>query len=425
MNVPMHAHSFLTRLLTSVFVFVCFISVLPQNVSAATTSATKTKPVVANSKLEFSGWLPYWRVASSTNDVLPHLGQLTEVNPFGYTVKNDGSLNDAAKVSAVEWQKLFAEAKKKNVRVIPTVMWSNTEAIHTVLSDKKLRSKHVAGIVQMVKENGFDGVDIDYEGKRAEDRDNYSAFLKELSAAFAKNKANKWVMCTIEARTPPEDLYKVIPADLEYANDYKEINKYCDRVRLMTYDQQTADRTLNQKAKGIYTPVADPAWVRKVVNFTAKDIDKKKLVLGVATYGYIYQAIPYEDGSGYHYDLLEAFNPKYATDVAKEYGITPSRNSAGEMSFTYVPKSMPKPLPDNAAVSSRAPKGTSSSLLAALGATALAKEKGQQAPFYILWWSDAKAVEDKVKLARELGIRGVAVFKFDGGEDPGIWKVLK
>jgi len=30
-----------------------------------------------------------------------------------------------------------------------------------------------------------------------------------------------------------------------------------------------------------------------------------------------------------------------------------------------------------------------------------------------------------VKLARELGIKGVAVFKFDGGEDPGMWGVLK
>ncbi len=426
MSLLMHRYSTLTNsaLLLVAFVALSYMVVsFPQTTHAATKPAAK--PVVAASKLEFSGWLPYWRVASSTSDVLPHLSQLTEVNPFGYTVKNDGSLNDAAKISRDEWQKLFVEAKKHNVRVIPTVMWSNTEAIHTVLSDKKLRAKHVKEIVKMVKDNGFDGVDIDYEGKRAEDRDNYSAFLKELSAEFAKNKANKWVMCTIEARTPPEDLYKTIPADLEYANDYKAINKYCDRVRLMTYDQQRADLKLNKAASGIYAPVADTAWVRKVVTLAAKDIDKKKLVIGVATYGYIYQAIPHEDGSGYQYDLIEAFNPKYAADIAKEYGITPARNRAGEMSLTFVPKEMPKPILNNAEVSAKAPKGTSSSLRAAFGATALAKESGKQTPFYILWWSDAKAVEDKVKLARELGIRGVAVFKFDGGEDQGIWKVLK
>ncbi|MEK7100751.1 MAG: hypothetical protein AAB921_01485, partial [Patescibacteria group bacterium] len=70
----------------------------------------------AATKLEFSGWLPYWRVASSTRDVMPHLNQLTEVNPFGYTVKKDGSLNDAAKVSAPEWQALFKAARAQKVR---------------------------------------------------------------------------------------------------------------------------------------------------------------------------------------------------------------------------------------------------------------------------------------------------------------------
>ena len=407
----------------STIVAVLFVMVLP---AIATPVYAQAATKVATSKLEFSGWLPYWRVASSTRDVMGHLNQLTEVNPFGYTVKKDGSLNDAAKVGSTEWQALFKAAKAQKVRVVPTVMWSDTDAIHAVLSDKTLRSQHVVAIVSMVTSNNFDGVDIDYEGKRASDRENYAAFLKELSSAFARSKANKWLMCTIEARTPPTDLYKTIPADLEYANDFKAINKYCDRVRLMAYDQQRADLVLNKaNTKGLYAPVADTAWVRKVVLLAAKDIDRKKLVLGVATYGYIYQVMPYSDGSGYTYDLLEAFNPKYGTDIAKEYGITPLRNAAGEMSFTYVPKNTPKPLPNNATVSAKAPKGTASALLAALGATALAKEKGTQAPFYMLWWSDAKAIEAKVKLARELGIRGVALFKFDGGEDPGMWSVLK
>lgn len=376
----------------------------------------------AASTLEFSGWLPYWRVASSTRDVMPHLNQLTEVNPFGYTVKKDGTLQNTAKVESPEWQALFKAAKAQKVRVVPTVMWSDTEAIHAVLSDKTLRAKHVAAIVSMVQSNNFDGVDIDYEGKRASDRENYVAFLKELSLAFARNKANKWLMCTIEARTPPKDLYKTIPADLEYANDFRAINKYCDRVRLMTYDQQQADLTLNKANKGLYAPVADPAWVRKVVLLAAKDISKRKLVLGVATYGYIYQVTPYPNGTGYAYDLLEAFNPKYGTDIAFEYGITPIRTSSGEMHFTYVPKETSKGLPD---ISSRAPAGTASALKAAIGSTALAKETGTQTPFTMLWWSDAKAIEDKVKLARELGIRGVAVFKLDGGEDPELWRVLK
>lgn len=379
-----------------------------------------------SSKLEFSGWLPYWRVASSTKDVLPHVSQLTEINPFGYTVKSDGSLNDAAKIDKSEWQTLFTAARKAKTRVIPTIMWSDTQAIHAVLSDPAKRSAHVAAIVSMVKEKGFDGVDIDYEGKLADDRDNYAAFLKELSAEFGKNKLNKWLMCTIEARTPPKDLYHDIPADLEYANDLKAIGTYCDRVRLMTYDQQRADLTLNKAhEKDIYAPIADPAWIRKVVALMAKDIDKKKIVLGVATYGYTYQVMPFGDGTGYAYTQLETFNPTYGTDTAKAYGITPWRTASGELAFTYVPKDTPASLPSQSLLASYAPKGTVSALKAAAGSLALVQKTGRQGPVTLVWWSDATAIQQKVALARELGLRGVAVFKMDGGEDQGIWKVLK
>lgn len=388
---------------------------LPHSTHAATSS-----------KLEFSGWLPYWRVASSTKDVLPHVSQLTEINPFGYTVKSDGSLNDAAKIDKSEWQTLFTAARKAKTRVIPTIMWSDTQAIHAVLSDPAKRSAHVAAIVSMVKEKGFDGVDIDYEGKLADDRDNYAAFLKELSAAFGKNKLNKWLMCTIEARTPPKDLYHDIPADLEYANDLKAIGTYCDRVRLMTYDQQRADLTLNKAhEKDIYAPIADPAWIRKVVALMAKDIDKKKIVLGVATYGYTYQVMPFSDGTGYAYTQLETFNPTYGTDTAKAYGITPWRTPSGELAFTYVPKDTPASLPSQSLLASYAPKGTVTALKAAAGSLALVQKTGRQGPVTLVWWSDATAIQQKVALARELGLRGVAIFKMDGGEDQGIWKVLK
>jgi len=397
-----------------------FANLAPLPALAASSSSKKS-----SSKIEVSGWIPYWRTEAGTKDASSHLSQMAEVNPFGYTVTSGGVLNDAMKINGSNWQSLIKDAKKKGVKVIPTVMWSDTASIHTVLSNPTTRAAHIKSIVKAVNDNGFDGIDIDYEGKKAETRVYFSSFLSELNDALGKKQLD----CTIEARMPLAARFSgTPPANIEYANDLKEVNKSCDRVRIMTYDQQTADLQLNASArsvKEIYAPVADVKWVEKVVDYMAQDIDKKKMVLGVATYGYIYQIMPNTDGSGYGYTKLEAFNPGYATQLAKELGITPERNRAGEMSFSYVPKDQPSALPTQSALSKLAPKGTASASLAAAGALALAKSKKQQAPFEYITWSDSGAIKQKVELAKKMKLAGVAVFKIDGGSDPKMWDVLK
>ena len=46
-------------------------------------------------------------------------------------------------------------------------------------------------------------------------------------------------------------------------------------------------------------------------------------------------------------------------------------------------------------------------------------------PFNYMTWSDSVAIADKVALAKQLGIRGVAVFSLGGAEDQAMWSVLK
>lgn len=379
----------------------------------------------SSSKLEVSGWIPYWRTEAGTKDAKKNISKMTEINPFAYSVRADGSLADTAKIGGKNWQGLITEAQKKRVKVIPTIMWSDTDNIHKVLSDETTRAAHVQAIADLVEDEGFDGIDIDYEGKKAETRVYFSAFLSELNDALGK----KQLHCTIEARMPLSARFSgTPPANIEYANDLKEVNRSCDRVRIMTYDQQTADLELNKvarSAKEIYAPVADVKWVEKVVEYMGQDIDKRKMAIGIATYGYIYQIMPHTDGSGYGYIKVEAFNPGYGTQIAKEYKLTPERNRAGELSLSYVPKDQISSLPNQAALAKLAPRGTSSASLASAGALELARTKGQQAPVQYLTWSDSVAIKQKIDLAKRLKLAGVAIFKIDGGSDPKMWSVLK
>jgi len=395
--------------------------------SSATTGygvyGPKTQGVLAGasalSPLEFSGWIPYWRSATGTQDVLPHLSQLTSVMPFGYTMKSDGTLVDTAHLTEEPWKSFLAEAKKNKVRVIPTVMWGNGDSIHRILSNTKTRIALEDEIAKVVKENGFDGIDIDFEAKKHETIDYFSTFLKGLSQRLGK----KWLYCTIEARMPLEDRYideQVPPPDaMDYANDYKALNKYCDRVEIMAYDQGVISQRLNKARMAPYAPVADPAWVESLVVLAMKDIDKNKIIIGVPTYGYEYEITPIL-GDGHKYKVLWPFNPKYATEIASKLGIVPSRTSAGEMGFSYDPRLLTAVAPVNGQVAQMQYQVSTTTIIAEN-----ADSSSNSQPFNYFSWSDASAIADKVALARKLGVRGVAVFKFDGGEDPGVWGVLK
>ena len=373
----------------------------------------------AATNFEVSGWLPYWRGATSTQDVLPHLSELTEIDPFVYTLKSDGTLLDNAPLTDPEWTTLIAAAKMQHVRVVPTIMTSNGDLLHTLLSDAKSRQALESTIANLVKQNGFDGVDIDFEGKKAADKDNFSTFLKGLYARLGM----KWLMCTIEARTPVESRYygTDIPPDAEvYANDFSAINKYCDRVRIMAYDQQSVDLALDAayaSSSQLYAPVSDPAWVEKVIDLTAKSISKSKIELGIPTYGYEYDVTAYNDNT-YAYDILWTFNPLYAQQIAQQYGVTPVRAPWGEMEFTHINDS-------NSPNTQPVAAGSFVGLAAAAAATTYAQETNGHLDFRLLVWPDAQAIQQKVAMAKALGLRGVSIFKLDGGEDPGIWNVLQ
>lgn len=379
--------------------------------------------LVRSKTFEVSGWIPYWRTATGTADALPHLDAFTEINPFVYTVKKDGTFKDNGNLAEEPWVSFIAAAKAKKVRIIPTIMWSNGDAIHATLSNTKSRIAMEDRITALVKENNFDGIDIDFEGKKAETKPYFSLFLKGLAQRFG---TKKWLMCTIEARTPLSSRYygTEVPKDAtQYANDFKAINTYCDRVRIMAYDQQSIDLALAAKAASsslLYAPVADPAWVEKVITLAMKDIKKSKIVIGVPTYGYEYEVTAYANNE-YMYDILWTFNPGYALPIAALHGITPQRNIAGEMFFTYMPTSTSPtpPLPP------RESSVAGSAMVAATAAVAYADTNNSHLTFRLMDWPDAQSIQQKITLAKRLGVRGIAIFKIDGGEDPNLWTVLE
>ena len=91
------------------------------------------------------------------------------------------------------------------------------------------------------------------------------------------------------------------------------------------------------------------------------------------------------------------------------------------MSFTYIPKSSNLKLSTALKIPKDTPKGN----LVAARALAYANKTGETVTFNMAWYSDAEAMKQKIDLAKEYHLRGVALFKFDGQEDQKVWKYLQ
>ncbi len=391
----------MTRLFT---IFLVLTFILPINTS------------LAASDLEVGGWIPYWQDTMGTKSASKNLNELDIIYPFVFEMTSNGIPVDKAGLSEKQWRNLFDDAKDEDVKVIPSILWNNGAEIQKVLSNPAWRRLHIEIIARYVEAGDFDGINIDYESKLAETKDHFSLFLEELNDRLG----SKLLTCTVEARMPPENRYRSVPANIEYANDYNEMAKHCDFVELMTYDQQRADLLLNDAKKGEpYIPVADVEWVESVLELALEDFPAEKIMLGVPTYGrkWTVTVAPewYKEYKG-----NGAINLPDAVEWANDNDVTPGENVAGEKSYTFFNPNSPFKILDVLPV----PDGTRVGFEVAAKALLFANLTKMEVPVELVWYSDADAIADKVDLAKQYGLKGIAIFKVDGEEDQKIWNLF-
>lgn len=397
-------HITLTRVLLYVYVAILLIgfSLVPA--------------VAQGAKSDVGVWIPWWAQEAGIASARENLDKIDIIYPFVYEVESDGSLKNRVDFGDRAWKNLFDDADDERVDVIPTIAWFDGEAIHTVLSDDDTREEHIAEIVKMVKKYRFDGVNIDYESKLGETIDYFSEFLKELEDELGR----KDLTCTIEARTPAASLYREVPKNLTYANDYKAMNKYCDWVEIMAYDQQRADLKLNDTRRGVpYAPVADIDWVEKVVELALEDIDEDKIMLGVATYGRAWDITVAADWYKSYTKVATLNNPRIQ-ELSKKYNSPIGRAAGGEAVITYFPEDSVWKIFNALPTPAGTPKGYEAAAKALLVATYADIE----IPVRFVTWSDAVAIDDKLDLVKKYDLKGTAVFKVDGEEDPKLWNLF-
>ncbi len=364
---------------------------------------------------DVGAWIPWFAEEEATESAEENIRDIDILYPFVFEVTADGELINRVDFDDDHWEDLFDEAEDRRVDIIPTIAWFDGEAIHNVLNDRRSRNDHIEEIVKMVKKHDFDGVNIDYESRWAETIDYYSEFLEELKDELGRRRE---LTCTVEARTPPESRWRDAPSDIQYSNDYREMNKHCDWVEIMAYDQQRADWQLNSERRGVpYMPVADTDWVEKVVELALEDFDEDKVMLGVATYGRAWDVTVAADWYK-DYIKVASLNQPRILELADKYDSRIGRTDGGEAVISYFPEDSVWKILNGLPT----PKGTPKGFEAAAKALLVATYANIEIPVRFVTWSDAEAIEEKIELVEDYDLKGVAVFKVDGEEDEKIWR---
>jgi len=248
-------------------------------IAAGVVFATRTDDPPPLENIPISGWAPYWVLADATAAVAAHGRVLHEVSPFWYAATGIAAITVTGNIEPSAMQALIDTARATGTRVIPSIVdgLGKTE-MASLLANPASRALHVKTIVDLVMREGFDGIDLDYEGFAFVDdyatwettRPNWVAFVTELATALhAHGKL-------LTVSVPPIYDTKRNPESGNWVYDYAAMGDVVDRIRIMGYDYSVDEPG----------PIAPIGWLRGAIRAAKKAVeDDSKLVLGIPLYG--------------------------------------------------------------------------------------------------------------------------------------------
>lgn len=291
-----------------------------------------TEPASATTPRRYvSGWVPVWSSAAATDglEMFATTGNdqvFVDVSPFAYSAESATELVVSGAASTLA--STVTAIRRRGLPVLPSITDGTARLeMAAILADPLTRAQHVDAIVDLVLTNGYDGIDLDYEGFAFTDgqaswpttRPNWAAFVAELGAEL--HAADTLLSVTV----PPiwdggSRGYTV------YA--WPEMLPHIDRLRLMVYDWSFS-------APG---PIAPMTWVDDVIATVRQLVPAEQwpiVYLGVPTYGRNWPRIAAGECPADADLRTYSVQMEDAAGLAARRGATPVRHSSGEMTFTY------------------------------------------------------------------------------------------
>jgi spore germination protein YaaH len=270
------------------------------------TAQTPTQPTEAARGLDVSIWAPVAGFLEQQT-LLANADVLDEVNFFWYTLGADGGIQGGVMASQA-----VQVARDAGLRVVPSIVNGGFDAqrVSLVVNDPARRQQHIQDILALVRDNDYDGIDIDYESLNPADRDAFSLFIEELAAAL--HAEGKLLSIAVHAKTGDAGAWGGAAAQ-----DWARLGAAVDSFKIMTYDFHNGASEAG--------PIAPLDWVDAVLSYAATVVPPEKTWMGVPVYGYNWTG-----------SRAQSLNWRQALQLAGQQGVQPQRDLAsGELTFSY------------------------------------------------------------------------------------------
>jgi chitinase len=247
----------------------CLIKgVLILGISAATFTASRAGDMIV------LGYYMAWSKSTLPHTAVPY-DQLTHIAHAFVWPKPDGSLDT---YSYFHYPQLVQRARDENKKVIVSVGgWGNSDGFGPMSADDSSRARFVREIVAFCLDNGYDGIDLDWEYPGSADRQNFVKLVQELRDAFSELE-------------DPFSISIALPSS-DWRNGYniQALRDLIDYFGVMTYDFHGSWSSHSGHNSPLYQPSSglcqDGSLHQSANYYLSRGVPRAKLVVGAPSYG--------------------------------------------------------------------------------------------------------------------------------------------
>jgi spore germination protein YaaH len=282
---------------------------------------------------EFGGWVVYWDANGGEQAVSQWGGLLKEISLFAYQFNEMGQLGPATgdvqamqssiTKNAAAWHPRLLMTAVNDIATNRGVQLKDAACVHRAIATPEVRAAHIRQLLTIAE--GLDGIEIDYERLGLEDRQAFSAFIKELAKELHKRR--QWLSVVVQPRTA-----ETADNDTSGAGviDWVAITPHVDRIKVMAYLYH-----YSASEPGSIAPIA---WISQLAEYALRTVPPEKLCVVLHQGGFDWpdmspgRSVEYEQAQA----LAEAHHERIQTDDVTQSGYFQYANESHRTHLVWI-----------------------------------------------------------------------------------------